>query len=101
MIYPLQTKTPDDWPKHTYGLDDVRFAASTAFRGHRRTQQVVQPENVRHIEISQPRRQESICRRIPAQRPVAQPGGKINGLDAVLVAPPAEWRTVGPRCRNL
>src|SRR5437764_15153170 len=90
MIHPFQPKISHNWHKHTDGLEHVRQTSLAAGCSHRRTQQVVKPENVHDIEILQPRAAVTLDRRIPANSTVAEPCRYINGLHAIFFAPPAK-----------
>src|SRR5258708_37104289 len=92
MVHALQPETPHDWHEHPDGLDDVGQASFAAGGGNSWTQQVVKAENVRDVEILQPRPQITLYRRVPAHCPVTHPRRKINVLHAILTPPPAKWR---------
>src|ERR1700674_1983225 len=94
MIHPFQPKISHNWHKHPDGLKNIWQIPLAAGRGHDRTQQVVKPENVHHIEILQPPPAITRDCRIPTDAPVTQPCRHVNGLHAIFNLPPAKRRTV-------
>src|SRR5229473_5153413 len=97
MIHPFQPKASHNWHEHSDGFEDVRQALLAAGRGYPGPQQVVNPENVRHVEILQSRPAVALQRRIPAYRAVTQPRRQVNGLHAILIPPPPKRR---PFCHD-
>src|SRR6267143_1174737 len=55
MIQPFQPEISHNGHEHSDGFEHVRKAPLAAGRSHRRTQQIVKPENVHDIEILKPR----------------------------------------------
>src|SRR5215467_3046986 len=94
MIQTLEPETPHDRYKHAYGFDHEGNVALAAGCCNARSQQIVQAENVHHVEILQPCPAEASHRWIPRGCVISQPSRQVNRVDAVLFIAPAEWRTV-------
>src|SRR5271156_103334 len=99
MIHPFQPKITDNWKKHPDRLDHVRQTSGAANLNHRRAQKVVQSENVHDIKVLQTRAAIALHGRVPTDRVIAQPGGKVDGWHAVLRQTPAKGRALGADLR--
>src|SRR6266852_1096810 len=90
MIHPFHPEVSDNWYEHPDGLEHVRQASLAAGGGHGRTEQVVESENVHHVEILQSCTAVTLHCRIPTHCAVTHPRRQIDGLHAILIPPPAK-----------
>ena len=86
----LEAEAPINRPVHAHRLNHVGYSASPAEVSNGRAEQIIKTVEMDDVKFCERSAAKSHDARIERERAIAQPGGKVNGLDSILNAAPTE-----------